>query len=299
MRILVTGGTGFVGKHFIERALSEGHQVMVASRSPRRAKRMFPSEVIVRKKLHKFVKDKPEIIVNLAGAPIANRRWSDSQKTRLIESRRHTTREVVALCERLAEEKSAPKALISGSAVGFYGDQGSRVVEETTPAHDEFQHRLCEMWEQEAEEATEFGVRVALLRTGLVLDYSGGMLKKMLPAFKFGLGGQLGEGTQYMPWIHRWDLVSMIFFLIEHESLSGPFNASAPNPVTNKEFTRTLGKALNRPTFMHIPSAALHALLGEMSRLLLTGANMQPKRFLQEGFTFRYAELQEALAKPN
>ncbi len=296
MRLLITGGTGFVGRRLVERALAAGHDVMVISRDPERARRQLPQSVRIGDDAMDFASSLPEAIVNLAGEPIADRRWSDPQKTRLVESRRHATRDVVALCEELARRDQPPEVLVSGSAMGYYGDQGDREVTEETPPHDEFAHRLCQAWEAEALKAEAFGVRVACLRTGLVLDAGGGTLAKMMPAFKLGLGARLGDGRQYMPWIHREDLVGMIEFLLEKTSLSGPFNGSAPQPVTNAEFTRALGRHLHRPAALFVPSPLLKLGLGEMSRLLLTGACMRPKRFQEAGFTFRYPTLDDALA---
>lgn len=296
MRLLITGGTGFVARRLVERALAAGHDVMVISRDPERARRQLPQSVRIGDDAMDFASSLPEAIVNLAGEPIADRRWSDPQKTRLVESRRHATRDVVALCEELARREQPPEVLVSGSAMGYYGDQGDRDVTEETPPHDEFAHRLCQAWEAEALKAEAFGVRVACLRTGLVLDAGGGTLAKMMPAFKLGLGGRLGDGRQYMPWIHREDLVAMIEFLLEKTMLSGPFNGSAPQPVTNAEFTRALGRHLHRPAALFVSAPLLKLGLGEMSRLLLTGACMRPRRFQEAGFTFRYPTLDDALA---
>jgi len=296
MRLLITGGTGFVGRRLVERTLAAGHEVMVVSRDPERAAEKLPANVRIGDDATAFAADLPEAIVNLAGEPIADRRWSDPQKTRLVESRRHATRDVVALCEQLAQRDQAPRVLVSGSAMGYYGDQGDNEVTEQTPPHDEFAHRLCQAWENEALKAKAFGVRVACLRTGLVLDAGGGTLAKMMPAFKLGVGGRLGNGRQYMPWIHREDLVGAIEFLLEDPTLEGPFNGSAPQPVTNAEFTRAMGRQLHRPTLLRVPAPLLKLGLGEMSRLLLTGACMRPVRLQQAGFTFRYPTLDEALA---
>ncbi|WIX33154.1 TIGR01777 family oxidoreductase [Salinicola sp. JS01] len=296
MRLLITGGTGFVGQRLVERALAGGHRVMVVSRQPQRARRKLPAAVAVGDSVAAFADQRPQGIVNLAGEPIADKRWSDSQKTRLIESRRHITREIVELCEQLAQSGDAPEVLVSGSAMGFYGDQGERDVTESTPPHDEFAHRLCEEWEREANKATEVGTRVACVRIGLVLDADGGTLARLLPVFKLGLGGRLGDGRQYMPWIHREDLVAAIEFLLAEPSLAGPFNASAPTPVTNAEFTRALGHQLKRPTPFRVPATLLKLGLGEMSRLLLTGACMRPARLEAAGFRFTYPTLDTALA---
>ena len=187
MRLLITGGTGFVGRRLVERALAAGHDVMVISRDPERARRQLPQSVRIGDDAMDFASSLPEAIVNLAGEPIADRRWSDPQKTRLVESRRHATRDVVALCEELARRDQPPEVLVSGSAMGYYGDQGggedAPPVTEQTPPHDEFAHRLCKRWEQAAAGVKDFGVRLAILRTGLVLDEGGGMLKKLVSFF--------------------------------------------------------------------------------------------------------------------
>ncbi|MBY5930246.1 TIGR01777 family oxidoreductase [Halomonas sp. DP8Y7-3] len=299
MRVLITGGSGFVGQRLCRRLVDNGHRVQVVSRAPAKAAKALPEGVDVRSSALDFVDKPPAALVNLAGEPIADKRWSDSQKERLIDSRVNATKELVMLCEQLSQTASAPQVLVSGSAMGYYGDQGggddaAPVTEQTTP-HDEFVHRLCQRWEDAARGVEAYGVRLAILRTGLVLDQGGGMLKKLLPPFKLGLGGRLGKGDQYMPWIHREDLVEMLLWLIEKPHLSGPFNGSAPQPVTNREFIRAIGRHLKRPTPFPVPALVLETLLGEMSRLLLTGARMVPQRFEEEGFTFRYPTLDQAL----
>ncbi|WP_251979119.1 TIGR01777 family oxidoreductase [Salinicola avicenniae] len=296
MRLLITGGTGFVGRRLVERALAAGHEPMVVSRDPERARSRLPEGVKIAASATALAEARPQAIVNLAGEPIADRRWSEAQKARLIASRCDTTRDVVELCRQLDAVGAAPGVLVSGSAMGFYGDQGERDVTEETPPHEEFAHQLCQRWESEAQKAEAYGVRVARLRIGLVLDAGGGTLAKMLPAFRLGLGGRLGDGRQYMPWVHREDLVGMLLFLLERDDLGGAFNGSAPNPVTNAEFTRALGRHLHRPTRLCVPAPLLKFGLGEMSRLLLTGARMRPARLQDAGFTFRYATLDEALA---
>ncbi|WP_129140880.1 TIGR01777 family oxidoreductase [Modicisalibacter coralii] len=292
MRILITGGSGFVGRRLCARLARQGHELRVVSRQPEAARRVLPDTAEVRRNVLDFVDAAPEAIVNLAGEPIAARRWSEAQKRRLVDSRVAITRELVDLCGRL---ETPPRVMVSGSAMGYYGDQGQRTVDEQTSPNEEFAHRLCAEWERQALEAEPLGVRVALLRTGLVLDAEGGTLAKMLPAFKLGLGGRLGNGRQFMPWIHREDHVRSIEFLLEHDTLSGPFNASAPQPVTNAEFTRSLARHLHRPALMTVPAPLLELALGEMSRLLLTGADMRPRRLLDAGFRFEYETLDAAL----
>ncbi|QTF92483.1 TIGR01777 family oxidoreductase [Halomonas sp. BM-2019] len=297
MRVLITGGSGFVGQRLCRRLDEAGHRLLVVSRDPEAVKGRLPEGATIRRSVLDFVDTPPEAIVNLAGESIAARRWSDEQKNRLIESRVNITRDLVILCEQLkASADRAPRVMVSGSAMGYYGDQGDREVTEETPPRDEFAHRLCKRWEDTAREAADFGTRVVLLRIGLVLDAGGGSLQKMLPPFKLGLGGRFGSGKQFMPWVHREDLVQAILFLLDSDELEGPFNASAPHPVTNAEFSRTLAKQLGRPAFFPVPAFVLETVFGEMSRLLLTGAAMRPRRLQEAGFQFRFETLEAALA---
>lgn len=297
MRVLITGGSGFVGQRLCQRLVEAGHRVQVVSRDPAAARRRLPEEVDVRRSALDFVDTPPEALVNLAGESIAAKRWSDDQKEKLLDSRLNATRELVGLCEQLQQTGARmPRALVSASAMGYYGDQGDREVSEETPPHDEFAHRLCRRWEEAARETEAFGLRVVRLRIGLVLDQGGGSLAKMLPPFKLGLGGRFGSGKQFMPWVHREDLVRAILFLLERDDLEGPFNGSAPHPVTNAEFTRILAKQLGRPALFPVPAIALETAFGEMARLLLTGADMRPKRLQEAGFRFEYETLEAALA---
>ena len=294
MKILITGGSGFIGQRLCEKLHAAGHDLLVVSRNPESAGRVLPDGVDIRKTVEDFVEAAPEAIVNLAGEPIAEGRWTENKKRKIIDSRIETTRAVVSLCGKL---ESPPKVLVSASAVGYYGDKGDADVTEDTEPHDEFLHRICEQWEAEARKAEAHGVRVANPRIGLVLDAGGGMLKKMAPPFKFGLGGRLGDGRQYMPWIHREDMVRILEFLLTHDQCTGAYNASAPNPVTNAEFTKTLASHLNRPAIFPAPEFALKVAFGEMSHMLLTGAKMLPSRLEEAGFEFLYPTLDDALAE--
>ncbi|MCG5530350.1 TIGR01777 family oxidoreductase [Halorhodospira halochloris] len=294
MRILITGGSGFVGSLLCQRLHEKGHELLVVSRNPGRAQAKLPPRTEIRPEIHNFAENQPEAIVNLAGDSIAEGRWSEAKKQRLIDSRIETTNALVELCRQL---KQPPRCLISGSAMGYYGDRGDEEITEQSPAGNEFIAELCQQWESAAQQAEDYGVRVALVRIGLVLDRDGGSLAKMLPAFKMGLGGTLGSGKQYMPWIHREDLIRLIVFLLENEKLGGAFNASAPNPVTNAEFTRALAAKLSRPAILPVPELALKLIFGEMSRVLLTGAKMKPQRLQESGFEFKYPELEQALSE--
>ena len=296
MRVLITGGSGFVGQRLCRQLVEQGHEVQVVSRSPHQVRDRLPNNCDIRDSAQAFIESPPDALVNLAGEPIAAKRWSDEQKAKLINSRVAATEQLVALCEQLkANGQPLPKVMVSGSAMGYYGDQGKRVVTEKTMPNDEFAHRLCKQWEAAAKPIEAMGVRLAIVRIGLVLEAGGGSLEKMLPPFKWGAGGRFGSGEQFMPWIHRDDLVAAILFLINQEDLSGAFNGCAPHPVTNATFTKTLASHLNRPAIFPVPAFVLKAGFGEMSRLLLTGADMRPVRLEEAGFSFQYPTLDKAL----
>ncbi|TVP44341.1 MAG: TIGR01777 family protein [Halomonas sp.] len=296
MRVLVTGGSGFVGQRLCQELIDKGHEVQVVSRTPHKVRDRLPSGCDIRESAQAFIDSPPDALINLAGEPIAAKRWSDEQKTELINSRVAATEQLVRLCEQLKENaQPLPKVVISGSAMGYYGDQGKRVVTENSLPNDEFAHRLCKQWEAAAQPLETMGIRLAIVRIGLVLEAGGGSLQKMLPPFKMGLGGRFGSGEQFMPWVHRDDLVAAMLFLLEHDTASGVFNGSAPHPVTNATFTKTLAKALNRPAIFPVPAFVLKAAFGEMSRLLLTGADMRPARLEEAGFSFQYPTLDKAL----
>ncbi|XCV40438.1 TIGR01777 family oxidoreductase [Methylococcus sp. ANG] len=234
-----------------------------------------------------------DAVINLAGEPVVGPRWTDARKKLLWDSRVELTRSLVDYIGR-AEVK--PKVLISGSAVGFYGDQGDRILDETSAHADGFGHRLCEAWESAALRAADFGVRVCIVRAGVVLGASGGLLAPLLPVFRLGLGARIGSGEQWMSWIHLRDYIAIVRWLIAAPELSGIFNATAPNPVTNRQFTEILSGLLRRPAFLAVPAGVLRLLMGrEMSGLLLGGQRVLPARLLESGFRFRYPELEMAL----
>lgn len=291
MRILVTGGTGFIGQALCPLLAGAGHEVVVLSRSAEAPRPAGTSAVVA--DLGSLDPEDFDATVNLAGAGIADARWTAARKRLLVESRVNTTSRLVAW---MKEGKSPPQVLVSSSAVGYYGDQGDRLVTEETAPRDGFTHELCAAWESEALAAEKLGVRVCLVRTGVVLDRDGGALAKMLPAFRMGAGGRLGSGRHYFPWIHRDDMAAIYLWLLQSGQARGAYNASAPGPVTNAEFTRALGRALGRPTLLPMPEAALRILFGEMAEVLLVSDRMVPKRLLDEGFRFRYPELDAALA---
>lgn len=290
--IVLTGGTGFIGQALCHRLHNHGYRLTVFSRRSGEEVERLCGRVRVINRLSALPGlGQIDGVINLAGEGIADKRWSRKRKQLLWDSRVQLTQELVSELRRCPEP---PKVLVSGSAVGFYGDQGQKRVTEDTPPNDEFTHRMCAAWE-EAALALGDSCRVCLSRTGLVVGRGGGFLQQMLPLFRMGLGGRLGSGTQYMPWIHRYDMVEGLLFLLENTDLEGAFNLTAPNPVTNAEFTRTLAALLKRPAVLPAPSAALRLALGEMARLLLTGQNAVPDKLLNSGYQFHYPQLEPAL----
>lgn len=292
-RILVTGGTGFIGQVLCPKLLAKGYKLTVLSRQSEADVLAACGRVEAISSLD-LLKGHPgfDSIINLAGEGIADKRWSQQRKQELRDSRIGLTRQLVSVVKSW---DSGPSVLVSGSAVGYYGNQGSKRVNEDTPPNDEFTHRLCRDWEAEAVKLEAEGVRVCLSRTGVVAGPGGGFLQRMLLPFRLGLGGRLGSGDQYMPWVHRDDVVAALIFMLESENATGPYNVVSPNPVTNREFTRCLAGVLNRPAIFPVPAPVLKLALGEMSRLLLTGQQAIPQRLMQQDFQFTYPDLTGAL----
>lgn len=293
MTIVTAGGSGFLGTALGDALRADGHTVVNLTRKavpggPREV-RWTPDGTAGD---WAAAIDGADAVVNLAGEGIADARWSDARKRALRDSRLLATRSLVAAIERAARP---PSVLVSGSGIGYYGARGAEIVTEDTPAAGDFLGRLCVEWEEAAEQASHV-TRVAIVRTGLVVHPDGGALGRMLLPFKLGLGGPVGPGTQYMPWIHRTDWVDLVRWLIRDSQPRGAFNGSAPEPVTNREFTAALGRALGRPAFVPMPGFALKIALGEMADLLLTGQRAIPARALESGFTFRFPKLDAAFA---
>ncbi|WP_416885619.1 TIGR01777 family oxidoreductase [Marinospirillum sp.] len=290
MHILMTGGTGFIGHRLAPMLIAKGYQVTLWTHQ---LKPKLPQGVT--QWVHRL-EDLPEAsydaVINLAGAGIADQRWSPERKALLISSRVETTQRLV---EWIKHQDIPPRVLISASAVGYYGEQGEQLIDEDTPPVDGFTHQLCAQWEAAAQQAASTSTRVCLVRTGVVLGQGGGSMKKMLPAFRFGLGGPLGSGQHWFPWIHLEDMARIYLWLLEQPQAQGVYNAAAPVPVRNVDFTRALGKALKRPAWIPMPEKVLHLLFGEMAELLLVSAKMQPQRLQKAGFDFRYPQLPEAL----
>ncbi|WEM42952.1 TIGR01777 family oxidoreductase [Photobacterium sp. DA100] len=296
MKILVTGGTGFIGSALIN-ALTE-HEVTVLSRNPAKASQTLGDRINAVASLDQFDNlDGFDAVINLAGEPIINKRWSQQQKDRICQSRWTLTQQLV---DKIQASSQPPHTFISGSAVGIYGDQKEALIDESFAisehvSSDDFAHRVCRRWEEIAMEADSEQTRVCLIRTGIVLGKHGGALAKMLPPYQLGLGGPIGNGKQYTPWIHLQDMVAAIVFLLETPSASGAFNLTAPLPVTNKVFSQSLAKALHRPHILFTPAFVLKLALGEASSLLLEGQRAIPHKLEALGFAFRFRTIEAAL----
>lgn len=293
MHILLTGGTGLIGRRLCKHWLAQGHQLTVLSRKPEDVARLCGANVRGIAHFDDVGSQHVDAVVNLAGAPIADRPWTRKRKILLWDSRITLTEQLVTWLER-REQK--PGVLISGSAVGWYGDGGERELDENAqPVSEDFASRLCIAWEETAQRTEALGIRVVLVRTGLVLADEGGMLQRLLPPFKMGMGGPIGNGRQWMPWVHIEDQIALIDFLMNREDARGPYNACAPSPARNRDFAKTLASVLHRPSFMPMPAVALRLLLGELSILLLGGQRARPGRLQEAGFTFRFTDLRAAL----
>ncbi len=292
MDIFITGATGFVGSALCQTLAARGDKLTALSRQVNTAQERAGAPLTVVSSPAVLRYTSADAVINLAGLPVAGRLWSESRKKALYASRVDLTHQLV---EAMAQREHRPKVLISASAVGYYGDCGSRLVDENTKPHPEYTHELCSAWEQAALRAEELGIRVCIVRIGLVLGPNGGLLKQMSTPFRLGLGGRLGSGEQWMSWIHRDDLVRAILYLLDRGTLRSVFNATAPNPVRNRDFSQILARQLRRPALLPLPAALLRVSLGEMSRLLLGGQRVLPRRLQDGGFEFHYPDFTAAL----
>ena len=294
MRILLTGGTGLIGRALCKRWAAQGHEMSVWSRRPQRVPQLCSGARGIASLRELGAQALPQAIVNLAGAPIADRPWSPKRRKVLWQSRVDLTRELVLW---MGQQNERPRVLVSGSAVGWYGDSGERAMDESSLAGmPDFGSQLCQAWEEQALRARAHGVRVVVLRTAPVLSVDGGMLPKLRTPFGWGLGARLGSGNQWMPWVHLDDQVRLIDHVLRNEACEGVFNACAPGQVRNAEFTHALAHALRRPALLAVPAWALRLALGEMSVLLLGGQRLAPKAPLAHGFQFSFPSLDTALS---
>ena len=291
--LLITGGSGFIGRHFCRAMIETEWSIIVLSRNIQSARKVLPIKT-------QFIGDLNEIepgiqidaVLNLAGESLAEGRWTEARKLSIYESRVDFT---TLLFQFFRNRGQAPNVLLAGSAIGFYGS-GSESVDESGSWNDGFSHRLCAAWEQSALQFEELGTRVCVIRTGIVLGELGA-LAKMLTPFKLGLGGPIGQGNQYMSWIHIKDMIGILQFCLSDLGLKGPINATSPNAVTNKEFSRTLASVLKRPAVIPLPEMMVKVLFGEMgTELLLQGQRIYPRRILEAGFEYEYSNLRLALS---
>ncbi len=293
-KILITGGTGFIGSYLRAELLKSGHFITIVTRSPEKyAEEQADNQKFVSWEdgLDEAV-EQADVIINLAGKNLFGR-WNERVKKQIYNSRINTTRKLVDFIEKAT---SKPELLISASGISIYGDHGDEIIDEKTSPANHFLGKLCIDWENEAGRAEKFGVRTAFPRIAPVLEDDGGMLEKMKLPFWLGLGGPVGSGRQYVPWIHMRDLCNAILYPIQNKSVSGAYNACSPNPETMSVFARKLGNVMNRPAFFKVPEFVLKIVLGEGSKLALESLRAQPGVLLQSGFDFEFADLEEAFA---
>lgn len=296
MKVLLTGGTGFIGRELLKHLTT--HDVVLLTRDTQKAKQTLShtdmgNVTYISSLEHFHHLNDFDAVINLAGEPIADKRWTKKQKQIICDSRWKVTEKLVEL---IHASTTPPQVLLSGSAVGYYGDQQDHPFDESLHVNSQcFAHQVCSQWEQIANRARSEMTRVCLLRTGVVLAPQGGALLKMLPPYRLGLGGPLGNGRQYMPWIHMLDMVKGIKYLLETPHAHGEFNLSAPHPVSNKQFSQTLAKTLKRPHILRTPKWVMKVAMGESSALLFDSIRAKPKKLTELGFHFTYSRIEPAL----
>lgn len=298
MKVAITGATGFVGSRLVERLQAQGHQPLILTRNRASADRAFPTLEIVAYTPTESGSWQQAIagcdaVVHLAGEPIAESRWTPERKQEILKSRQLSTQKIV---EAIAQANPKPTVLVNASAIGYYGTSETATFDESSPAGNDFLSEVCQAWEAEAQKVKNAGVRLVILRLGIVLG-DGGALAKMTPPFKVFAGGPIGTGRQWFSWIHRDDLVNLILEAVTRKDIEGVFNATAPNPVRMTELCQTIGETLNRPSWLPVPSFALEALLGEGAKVVLEGQQVLPKRTTSYGFKYRYPTVKQALAE--
>lgn len=296
MKVLVFGGTGFIGKNLCSELLSAGYEVCIVSRNPKRAELLASGAEVVEwnssaGSLPVELLEGVSLIINLAGESTGNRRWTRSVKEKILCSRVRTTQAIV---NAIKQKRDIPKILINASAIGFYGPHGNEEITESTSAGRDFLAEVCQAWEEEAFKAQTLGVRVVAVRMGVVIGGEGA-IARMKTTFRFYIGGPLGTGAQWISWIHIKDLTRLIRFVAEHENINGPVNATAPVPVKMKEFCRFLGQVMERPSWLPVPDFLLKVALGEMSGMLLNSQRVLPEKILKEGFEFWFPAPEAAL----
>ncbi|MBW4506054.1 MAG: TIGR01777 family oxidoreductase [Scytonematopsis contorta HA4267-MV1] len=300
MKVAITGATGFVGSRLVERLMVEGHTVVVLTRNTDYAQKVFPSTAFKNVEIVAYTAASSwqdsitgcDAVVNLAGKPIAEGRWTEESKKEIIDSRKLATKQIV---EAITKANPKPSVLINASAIGFYGTSETATFDEASSAGNDFLAEVCQVWEGEANRVKDAGVRLVIFRFGVVLG-KGGALDKMVTPFKLFAGGPLGSGRQWFSWIHLDDVVSLIITALNNSSMEGVYNATSPNPVRMSELCQNMGNVLKRPSWLPVPAFALEALLGDGAMLVLEGQQVLPKRTLESGFQYQYPNLQPALA---
>jgi uncharacterized protein len=298
MKVAVTGGTGFIGSRLVDRLLAEGHQVLLLVRNASKAQQRFPKAEVVSYTPKVSGAWQQAIagydgVVNLAGEPISNR-WTDNSKQEILESRALGTAKIV---EAISQANPKPSVLVNASAVGYYGTSETAVFDETSSPGQDFLAEVCKAWEAEAEKVKATGTRLVIVRTGIVLGPDGGVLAKMMFPFQLFAGGPLGDGKQWVSWIHREDLVNLIIKALTDSTVAGVLNGTAPNPVSMGELCQELGNIIQRPSWLPVPGFALELLLGEASKLVLEGQNVKPQKTESTGFRFQYTTVKAALSQ--
>ena len=298
MKVMVAGASGFIGKELIKQLDDKGHEIVVLTRNHESARFNIPvhCEIVTWNPELNAVSPSSlkgiDAVINLAGEGIANGRWSPKRKREIIQSRVVSTRRIV---DAMTSMNDKPKVFVSASAIGLYGDRGDELLNETSSKGEGFLSEVCQRWEDETCKAKTLGVRTVSLRIGMVLGHDGGALEKILPPFQLGVGGKLGNGSQWMSWIHIRDLVNMMIYSIENSSIGGAYNAVSPNPVNNIDFTKVLGKVLKKPVIFPVPKIILKIALGELSELLIGSQRVVAKKICDTGFEFKYPQLEKAL----
>jgi uncharacterized protein len=297
MKIAIVGATGFVGSRLVGQLQTQGHQVKILTRQPGTATSRFPqAEIVGYTPLQSGEWQKSisgcDAVVNLAGEPIAEKRWTPAQKQTILDSRKLGTQKIV---EAISQAEVKPQVLINASAIGYYGTSETAKFDETSPAGTDFLAEVCTAWETAAQAVTASGTRLVILRMGIVLGENGGALGKMLAPFSAFVGGPIGSGKQWFSWIHRDDVVKLIITAITDTQMQGVYNATAPNPVTMQDFAQTLGTVMSRPSWLPVPNFALEAMLGEGAIVVLQGQQVIPTQTIAQGFNFQYPQLQPAL----
>lgn len=298
MKVAITGATGFVGSRLVEQLQAQGHQPLILTRNRASALRKFPNlEIVAYTPTESGEWQKAiagcDAVVNLAGEPIAESRWTPKHKEEILNSRKLGTQKIV---EAIAQANPKPKVLVNASAIGYYGTSETAAFDETSPPGNDFLAEVCQAWEAEAQKVKDTGVRLVVVRLGIVLG-NGGALAKMIPPFQLFAGGPLGSGQQWFAWIDRDDLVRLLIEALTRPDIEGVLNATAPNPVRMSELCEKLGEVLHRPSWLPVPSFALEALLGEGAKVVLEGQQVLPKRTTSYGFQYQYPTVKEALAK--